>query len=299
MTTKNKKFVVTDEHKLALDRKRRELEKRFHDGVLNPRHVLNGLQFLVEGNRTKTFSYDDITAEWVQFYKKVFSIGVARELSDIQLPPKQKGIDRYIISTSKISTKDVFKKYQELCKAKIFQSSADILDKLRNDRKGAYVILVRDQVKPDMEYERLSARCLQILNVPGMTLKERMLADIKYGKETTPHRHLDIETKTLCTGSIYDNGYEQFVPSVEWCAGNPLIRFYKVDEGWNDLSTRKVIMVNSEPDDFPIEEKTLEMLLENENISKSEKGQVRTRLKKIQEARFRENWRKQKKSQQK
>ncbi|MCH7759209.1 hypothetical protein IID20_02545 [Patescibacteria group bacterium] len=266
-----KEYDVTDEHKLAFNARTHELEVRFRKEGLNPRFVLNGLQMLIEGNRVKVFSDDDLLAEWKKFYKDIFKVSPG--LSKIEIPKKQKGFDRLIILTEKITTRQVFEKYQELFMAEIFQNLAEDLDKVRDCRKGSYAIWMRDQTEPDLEYEWLSSQSLKLLKVNCITLKERMLAEMKYAQEAKPARRFDFKSNTLCSGSRL---YNRLVPSVIGFAG-PYIKWRRIDEGWNDLCTRKVI-TTTPAKDSPMEKETLEKLLENKDLPQSQKKQIQRAL---------------------
>ena len=91
------------------------------------------------------------------------------------------------------------------------QSSVEMLDKLQDCRKGSYAIWMRDQTEPDLEYERLSTQSLKLLKVNCITLKERILAEMKYSREAKPSWRFDIKSNTLCSGSRFNN---RLVPSV-------------------------------------------------------------------------------------
>ncbi|MBU1159674.1 hypothetical protein KKD04_00640, partial [Patescibacteria group bacterium] len=81
----------------------------------------------------------------------------------------------------------------------------------RTTKDNAYAIRVRNVVEADEEFKNLSANQLKEQNIPGITLEERLIYEIKFFKETG--KHLDIQNITLCAGSRYVDGD---VPYVRW-----------------------------------------------------------------------------------
>lgn len=90
MTTK--KYVVTDKQMLVFIKRIHELETRLYKKSLNPQYILNGLQFLIEGSKTKAFSNVILIQRELNKLQ-----GVERELLD-----KQRGaIQRAVIRCTK------------------------------------------------------------------------------------------------------------------------------------------------------------------------------------------------------
>ena len=69
-----------------------------------------------------------------------------------------------------------------------------------------------------------------------MTLKERMVLELKYFDETG--KHLDIENWTLCTGFRHSVGR---VPRCDWGGGEFCVDWYYADDSDSDLRARVVV----------------------------------------------------------
>ena len=82
------------------------------------------------------------------------------------------------------------------------------------------------EADPDMANK--SANDLEKESIKGITLRERLLFELAYFKETD--EHLDVENLTLCSGSRYSDGR---VPGVRWDA-----RDGRVGVGWYDADYR-------------------------------------------------------------
>ena len=76
----------------------------------------------------------------------------------------------------------------------------------------------RKEVEADEVHKNKSANDLEKEGVKGITLRERLLLEIQYFKETG--KHLDIKNITLCSGSRWSAG---FVPDAYWYDDN---KFY-------------------------------------------------------------------------
>jgi len=75
----------------------------------------------------------------------------------------------------------------------------------RNPRKDSYVVSFRRSVEADEENRNLSTDDLKNRGDKGITLLERLLLELGYFAATG--QHLDIESVTLCAGSLHKNGY--------------------------------------------------------------------------------------------
>ena len=73
----------------------------------------------------------------------------------------------------------------------------------------------KNNIEADEEYKNMSAKDLEAKKIEGITLRERLLLEIQYFKET--NKHLDMGSITLCSGSRDSDG---FVPCVNWYAGD-------------------------------------------------------------------------------
>jgi len=151
-----------------------------------------------------------VLANWQQFYRKFFGIGL--DLSSVKIPEQQPGFDRLIVVAKGLTLNQVY----DVC-AKHFPCwrYTEDLDKavFANDRtaNAAYAVWFRDRQEADEELKNLSADQLKEQGIPGITLLERLLYELKFWDETK--KHLDIQNWTLCTGSRCSDGS---VPRVRW-----------------------------------------------------------------------------------
>ena len=81
----------------------------------------------------------------------------------------------------------------------------------------------KKDVEADEDLKNLSADDLKEKGIEGITLRERILLELQYFKDTG--KHLDIDNITLCSGSRYSDG---LVPDVRLASGG------NVRVGWYD-----------------------------------------------------------------
>ncbi len=81
-----------------------------------------------------------------------------------------------------------------------------------------------------------SANWLRQKNIPGITLLERLLLELKYFLETG--KHLDIQNATLCSGSRLDDGN---VPYVGWDDSQLKVSWCYPDDAHDALRAREVV----------------------------------------------------------
>lgn len=150
-------------------------------------------------------------SSWKDFYQKFFGIDV--DFSGIKIPEKKPGFDRLIIVAQGLTLNQVYGKCAENfpCSRYIDDLDKTIIQNDRDPIKGSYAIWVKDRIEADEELKNLSANDLKEKNIPGITLLERLLYELKYWAETG--KHLDIQNWTLCAGSSDSDGD---VPRVRW-----------------------------------------------------------------------------------
>ncbi|MBI2033910.1 MAG: hypothetical protein HYT13_02315 [Candidatus Liptonbacteria bacterium] len=107
-----------------------------------------------------------------------------------------------------------------------------------SDRKADkdYCIWVRDRVEADEELKNKSANDLKRENIPGITLEERLLYELKFFDETG--KHLDVQKITLCAGSRTPYGS---VPSVYWHDGEVSVFWYFPDNRDGGIRVRAAV----------------------------------------------------------
>lgn len=152
----------------------------------------------------------ELMHEWKQFYCDVF--GLEKDFSGIRIPEKQKGFDRLLIIAKGMTPMKLYNKIAELMPARKY---FDDLDKIVSDRKADhdYAIWIRDRVEADEELKNKSAADLKQEDIPGVTIEERFIYELKFFKETGNSEHLDVKNITLCSGSRLPYAH---VPFVHW-----------------------------------------------------------------------------------
>jgi len=152
--------------------------------------------------------------EWERFYQSLF--GIKTDFLKLQIPKRQKGFDRLIVVAQGMTPQRLYDKCAEMFPC--WKWTNEDLDKIvqseRTAKDGVYAVWFRDTVEADGDLKNLSANDLRKKNIPGITLEERFLMELKYCKET--EEHLDIMNVTLCSGSRYSGGS---VPRVDWGPG--------------------------------------------------------------------------------
>lgn len=238
MTTKE--FVVTDEQEKIFHKRRRELENRFFKGILSPENVNRGLQMLIEGQMTVVLDKDipALLSDWKNFYNDVF--GIKADFSDLQIPKKQSGFDRLIIVVKGMTLQLLYDKCKELfpCWKWTEDNLNEIVESERTAENNHYAIWTKNRVEADKELKNLSADDLKEKNIPGITLEERLIYELKYFEETG--KHLDRDNITLCTGSCYSDGH---VPSVRWFDGKLRVDWRSPGLRIGRLCSRRVVSI--------------------------------------------------------
>ena len=107
-------------------------------------------------------------------------------------------------------------------------------------------------VEADEKHKNKSYDDLEKEGVQGITLRERLIMELQYFKETG--KNLDIENATLCTGSIFWVLGGLRVPHVDWDDGKPYVGWSFRDSGYGIMSSREVIeQIESAVSVFPVD----------------------------------------------
>lgn len=88
----------------------------------------------------------------------------------------------------------------------------------------------RKRVEADEELKNKSVDDLEKEGIKGITLRERIIMELQYFKETG--KHLDIVNLTLCSGSLHSDGFAVYA---DWYGGK-----FKVDWNHRDHSDDKL-----------------------------------------------------------
>jgi hypothetical protein len=206
--------VVTGDQYRTIDRRMREIKRQLdQDGgsPLDPEWVAVELQRIIEGRLGPGEEVPNLLASWQQFYRDLFGLEV--DFSNLSVPRRKKGFDRLIVVAQGMTPQRLYDKCAELftCWKWTHNSLDDVVQSERTSKYGAYAVWFRDVVEADEDLKNLSANDLEKIGIPGITLEERFLMELKYFKETG--NHLDIANFTLCSGSRFFDGR---VPVVRW-----------------------------------------------------------------------------------
>jgi hypothetical protein len=148
---------------------------------------------------------------WVDFYRRIF--GIAVDLAALQVPAKPNYPCWSIVMVPGITTNQAF----EAC-SKAFGTWKNIdINGVRDivERpKGAYVVWVKANIEADPDLANVSAEQIFERGLNTLTLRERIILELKYWDGTK--QHLDIDNWTLCAGSRCADGG---VPRVGWGSG--------------------------------------------------------------------------------
>ncbi len=185
--------------------------KEFFAQVETGRITKKRLQLFLRGDTSQPIK--DLLLDWQSFYS---DLGIAANFTGIHIPEKQPGFDRLIVMAQGITPQLAYGKCKELfpCWKWTDADMDEVIDfsfQTRSVKDGAYVVWFRDRIEADEELKNLSADDLKDKCIPGITLEERLVYELKHFKET--EKHLDMDNVTLCSGSRCSFGG---VPRVYW-----------------------------------------------------------------------------------
>jgi|SRR3989344_1419388 len=179
----------------------------------------------------------DASLDWANFYREVF--GEEHDFSTLKIPVHE-GFSRTIIVAKGMTPERLFQKCLERFRTWKWtdQSLDEIVISDRTSKDGAYAVCFRNVVEADANLKLMSANDLKAANIPGITLEERLLMELKYFKET--RKHLDIKNVTLCSGSRFSDGV---VPGVGWSSYGAEMHVdgFHPDYRYDDLHAREAV----------------------------------------------------------
>lgn len=174
-----------------------------------------------------------------QLVRDILDISVKQSISAFKEKftdtPLQKEFDdkKYfkITDTPNKKTSDIIKECKDLFPVYVYRGeSADTEFPPPKKETTRYF---KKNVEADEEYANMSADDLEKKGIQGITLRERLLMEIKYFKETG--KHLDNLNWTLCSGSCYSDGR---VPCAGWCGGRLEVDWRSVGDRISSLRAR-------------------------------------------------------------
>jgi len=180
--------------------------------------------------------FSNLLYTWQSFYHQVF--GAEVDCFGIDIPERQDGFDRLLVIAEGMTPQRLYDKCVELfsCWKWTDDNLDEVVSSERTAKSGAYAIWVRDRVEADEELKNISADKLKERNIPGITLEERLIYELKYFKETG--KHLDIDNITLCSGSRLSSGG---VPLVYWFRSEMRVLWAGPDVRGGGLRARQAV----------------------------------------------------------
>ncbi len=174
------------------------------------------------------------TAEWERFYLKHFSHTV--DLSGLHVPPKPDYPCRAVVIIPGITNNIVFDACTKAFKTWRYQNDLNTITDIVARPQGPYVVWVCDTVEADPDLANKSAEDIEKAGINTLTLKERMVLELKCFDETG--KHLDIENWTLCAGSRYSDGS---VPRADWGGGLFFVDWYYAGHSGSRVRVRVAV----------------------------------------------------------
>ena len=174
------------------------------------------------------------SAEWERFYSKHSSHTV--DLAGLHIPPKPDYPCRAVVMIAGITNNEIFDACTKAFKTWRYTNDLNTVTDVVQRPSGPYVVWVRDVVEADEAMKNKSAEDIEKAGTNSLTLKERMVLELKYFDETG--KHLDIQNWTLCSGSRYAGGS---VPGACWIDGKFYVSWYFAGDSNSDLRAREVV----------------------------------------------------------
>lgn len=112
----------------------------------------------------------------------------------------------------------------------------------RESNLGPYLVNFKTGVKPDEEFDSMSANYLKEKSICGITLTERLLLEFAFYLLTG--KHLDCSRMTLCSGSFYNFTGRNYVPLVYCEKGLVTVEVERPFESLCGAGTRKVLGIH-------------------------------------------------------
>lgn len=166
--------------------------------------------------KTAADPYADLIAQWEEFYRTLAIPGLIVDLSSLRISAPKEGFTRLIVVLPSLKIEEVLAQ----CKKRfpVWRWTEEDLDQITKSTRNAttepYAIWVRDLPEADPIHANKSYNALAREGIVGITLLERLLYELKYFMETG--KHLDLQSATLCTGSLYSG---DSVTHVHWRGG--------------------------------------------------------------------------------
>ena len=166
-----------------------------------------------------------------------------------------------ITDNPKVKTSEIIEECKKLFPVWTYK---DITDKEFPPPKKQTTRYFKKNVEADEDLKNLSADDLKEKGEKGITLRERLIMELDYFKETG--KHLDIRSSTLCSGSRDSDGG---VPIVDWYDGRPDILWYDSGNRSDNLRARAAVEFRElEDKDVSLEQRVKELENKIDKIQK-------------------------------
>lgn len=186
-------------------------------------------------NRYDTLLDFPDTAKWVDFYRRIF--GKEVDLTNVHAPVKPEYECWHIVMAPGISNNDAFDACKkQFGKAWRYEDDLNTVRDIVKRPEWPYVVWVKAFVEADSDLANVSAEKIAERGLNTLTLRERLVLELKYFDETKSH--LDIKNWTLCAGSRYADGH---VPRVHWGDDELHVHWYYVDHARPHFRARAAV----------------------------------------------------------
>lgn len=204
--------------------------------------IENDIQQVIQGEKTVQFiksqiSHLSLLSDWQTFWS---DMGSKCNILNLKIPTKQKGFDRLIVDVPDVSIDQIYEHCKKLfdCWKWTNKNLSEVVyyyGRIADDRP--YAVWFRDCVEADEELKNISAYDLNRKGIPSITLKERLIYELKVFLEI--NSHLDYRNITLCAGSCCDaNG----VPGMNFKNGEVHINWYNPYKAGDDFRSRFAVL---------------------------------------------------------
>lgn len=174
------------------------------------------------------------------FFREVYG----KPLPRVKMPSQRPGFSWGLVMAPFMSRRQwLYDLGKERFGGAVWKYSDESLDELiasdeRDPKDGAYAFFCRDRVEADEEHKNKSYDQIHAAAIKGMTWAERWNLGLWFHYKTG--QHLDINSWTLCTGSLYRGGG---VPSVKLNgAGKVGVRWCGQANALDSLRSREVVL---------------------------------------------------------
>ncbi len=213
----------------------KELFNQLSNGHLNKNHIqaLNEHKDPFAPKKSKETDVNDRVQWWIAHYKNLYHINP--DFSGLTVPNHVDGFDRLVILPRYLTLSrwvEVARRIHNVTGHKHIDSLVTHND--RSPDEHSYGVWIRDvRDSRDADRHSLAGKSgddLRKQEIAGITLLERLVAGTAYLFEKMSH--MDINGRTLCTGS---RTFSDTIPSVQWSDDSPRNVYIGTHVGVGDI----------------------------------------------------------------